>query len=66
MPLVEEAGGLNGLNLTTNQGLYEPIHLQVFANNIIGVEFNFYGPRPSRLGSYLRQAIGDQLCPTFM
>jgi hypothetical protein len=65
LPLIEEAGGLNGLNLTTNQGLYEPIHLQVFANNIIGVEFNFYGPRPSRLGSYLRRVVGDSLCPTF-
>jgi len=33
--------------------------LQVFANNIIGVEFNFYGPRPSRLGWYIRRTIGN-------
>lgn len=29
------------------------------------MEFNFYGPRPSRLASYLRRVVGDRLCPTF-
>jgi hypothetical protein len=42
-----------------DQGLYEPIHIQVFDNNIFGVEFNFYGPRPSRLAWYLRSVTGD-------
>ena len=64
-PLIEEGGNLNGLDLTANQGLYEPIHVQVFDNNIIGVEFNFYGPRPSRLSSYMRRVAGTNLCPTF-
>ena len=65
LPLIEQGGNLNGLNLTADQGLYEPIHVQVFDKNIIGVEFNFYGPRPSRLSSYLRRVTGNNLCPTF-
>lgn len=65
LPLIEQAGGLNALDLTADQGLYEPIHLQIFDNNIVGVEFNFYGPRLSRLGSYLRRVVGDNHCPTF-
>jgi hypothetical protein len=65
LPLIEEGGSLNGLGLSDKQGLYEPVHVQVFPANIIGVEFNFYGPRPSRLPSYLRQVIGPDACPTF-
>ncbi len=65
LPLIEEAGDLTGLSLASNQGLYEPIHIQMFPNNILGVEFNFYGPRPSRLGSYLRQVTGPRTCPAF-
>jgi hypothetical protein len=65
LPLIEQGGNLNGLDLTADQGLYEPIHVQIFENNIIGVEFNFYGPRPSRLSSYLRRVTGNNLCPTF-
>ena len=65
LPLIEQGGNLNGLNLTADQGLYEPIHIQVFDNNIIGVEFNFYGHRPSRLSSYLRRVTGNNLFPAF-
>jgi len=59
LPRIEEAGNLTDLQLTADQGLYEPIHIQVLPDNIVGVEFNFYGPRPSRLGSYLRRVTGD-------
>jgi hypothetical protein len=65
LPLIEQGGNLNGLGLTADQGLYEPIHLQVFPNNVVGVEFNFYGPRPSRISSYLRRVAGNDLCPPF-
>jgi len=59
LPRVEQGGDLTDLQLTAEQGLYEPIHLQLFDDNIIGVEFNIYGPRPSRLSWYLRKALSD-------
>jgi hypothetical protein len=62
LPMVEEGGNLSGLSLTTTQGLYEPIHICFFPNNIVGIEFNFYGPRPSRLSSYLAVAASG-VCP---
>ncbi|HUD05475.1 MAG TPA: hypothetical protein VMR18_00940 [Candidatus Saccharimonadales bacterium] len=60
LPRVEQGGNLTDLHLSADQGLYEPIHIQVFDNNIFGVEFNFYGPRPSRLCWYLRRVTGDE------
>lgn len=65
LPLIEQGGSLNGLGLAADQGLYEPIHVQIFPDNIVGVEFNFYGPRPSRISSYLRRVAGNDLCPAF-
>jgi len=62
LPMIEEGGVLSGLGLTTRQGLYEPIHICIFPKNIVGVEFNFYGPRPSRLAGYLTSA-SPRLCP---
>jgi len=59
LPRVEQGGNLTDLQLSADQGLYEPIHVHVFENNIFGVEFNFYGPRPSKLSWYLRQVTGN-------
>ncbi len=64
LPLQEEGGQLKDLNLAADAGLYEASHLCMFPDGIVGVEFNFYGPRPSRLAPYLRRAIG-QGCPEF-
>lgn len=60
LPRVEQGGNLTDLPLSADQGLYEPIHIRVFTDNIFGVEFNFYGPRPSRLAWYLRRVTGDE------
>ncbi len=54
LPQVERAGSLGDLNIPTAAGLAEAIHVVFFADNIVGADFNFYGPRMSRLGSYLR------------
>ena len=64
LPLLEDAGQLAPLGIGATVGLYEPIHVALFPDNIVGVEFNFYGPRPSRLPSYLRQVFGKEV-PTF-
>jgi len=63
LPLREQAGQLSAVPMAPNQGLVEQIHIILFPNNIVGAEFNFYGPRVSRLGDYLaRKARG--ICPS--
>lgn len=64
LPLVEATGTLSSLQLAADQGLYEAIHAIFFPNNVVGVEFNFYGPRPSRIPWYLNRVTKGQ-CPTF-
>lgn len=54
LPQFENAGRLADLNLPVDGGLVEAMHLVFFADNVVGAEFNFYGPRASRLRDYLR------------
>lgn len=63
LPLVEAAGTLSALPLQGDQGLYEAIHVVFFPRNVVGVEFNFYGPRPSRVPWYLGRATRGQCAP---
>lgn len=53
LPQAEAEGVLSDLNLAINQGLCEASHICMFEDGIVGVENNFYGPRISRLASYL-------------
>lgn len=53
LPHLEEGGELSPLEISERTGLYEPIHIVFFPKNIVAAEFNFYGPRASRLGQYL-------------
>jgi hypothetical protein len=64
LPQAEAGGELTDLSLADEAGICEVSHLCVFPDGIVGIEFNFYGPRPSRLVSYLRRAVGDD-CPEF-
>jgi hypothetical protein len=64
LPLAEVGGQLTDLNLADEAGIYEVSHLCIFPDGIVGMEFNFYGPRPSRLAPYLRRAVGED-CPEF-
>jgi hypothetical protein len=54
LPHVEAAGVLTPLGLDPAAGLAEQIHLVFFPDNVVGSEFNFYGPRATRLGELLR------------
>lgn len=63
LPSVERAGQLSPLALQRGGGLYEPIHIVFFPNNIVGVEFNFYGPRPTRIPLYLEATLGSLTTP---
>lgn len=57
LPRAESNGSLSALRLGVGGGLHEPIHVRLFDHNIIGVEFNFYGPRITRLSDYLSHAL---------
>jgi len=58
-PQTENGGKVSPLKLAENAGLVEYTHIVVLGNNIIGAEFNFYGPRVSRLQSYLNLKAKD-------
>jgi hypothetical protein len=53
LPQVEDHGQLAGLPIPPTSGLAEVIHVVFFPQNIAAAEFNFYGPRMSRLAGYL-------------
>ena len=61
LPRVERQGSLSDLVIPDNSGLVETIHIVVFGNKIVGTDFNFYGPRISRLSRYFREK-GNGLC----
>jgi hypothetical protein len=57
LPRAELNGTLSALPLTVGQGLHEATHVRFFSNNIVGVEFNFYAPRVTRIPSYFNNAL---------
>jgi hypothetical protein len=60
-PQVEVLGQLSPVPIPRNAGLAEQTHFVFFPNDIVGVEFNFYGPRPSRLASYFNEKTPDEM-----
>ena len=61
LPQLERAGTVSDLNIAADAGLLETVHVAFFADNIVGADFNFYGPRLSRLGYYLRLKSGNRV-----
>lgn len=61
LPLLEQAGSIRDLDLDADTGLLEAIHLVFFPDNVVGAEYNHFGPRVSRLGSYLHEKSGKVL-----
>ena len=53
LPQLEQAGNISDLVLDADEGLLEAIHVVFFPDNIVGSEYNHFGPRVSRLGSFL-------------
>lgn len=53
LPEVERAGRFGALPIPDDAGLAEQTHIVLFPNNIVGCEFNFYGPRLSRFAHFL-------------
>lgn len=63
LPLVEEAGKLKPLKIPAGAGLAEACHVVWFKDNIIGVEFNFYAPRASKLPGYFNKKAKEITMP---
>ena len=62
LPQLEQAGQVTDLNLAPDSGLLEAIHVVFFSNNIVGAEYNHFGPRLSRLGGYLTDKSNQAVC----
>ncbi|HQU38119.1 MAG TPA: hypothetical protein PLR65_16165, partial [Anaerolineales bacterium] len=50
---------MNPLPIPASSGLAESVHVVFFSDNIVGAEFNFYGPRASKLPHYLSTKARD-------
>lgn len=66
LPQAELAGQLSDVALARGAALYEAVHLLFMPDNVIAAEFNFYGPRPTRLPSYLQAVAGTLPTPFAM
>jgi hypothetical protein len=53
LPQVEQLGEVTALEIAEDAGLVERTHIVFLGDNIVGCDFNFYGPRISRLSYYL-------------
>lgn len=58
-PQLEEAGNIEGLAVKKTKGLIESTHVVAFNDNILGVEYNFFGPRSGAIADYLQQRGGE-------
>lgn len=58
LPHVDHFGNLSPLR---EREIVETIHVVFFPNRIVGSDFNFYGPRMSRLGQYLSD-VAQSVC----
>ncbi len=61
LPQIERRGNITNLNLAANTGLLEAVHVVFFPNNIVGSEYNHFGPRLSKLGNYLHEKSGKAI-----
>lgn len=61
-PQIEREGILTDLSVPEESGLVECVHVVFFPNNIVGIEYNFDGPRIARISEYLH-AKSQNACP---
>lgn len=66
LPQAEMAGRLSDVTLARGAALYEAVHLLFLPDNVIAAEFNYYGPRPTRLPGYLEALLGNLPTPFVM
>src|SRR5437764_8462394 len=54
LPFLEAHGDVLPLEIAEEQGILERTHAVFFPNDTVAAEYNFYGPRASRLAPYIR------------
>jgi hypothetical protein len=52
-PQIEHRGNLADLEIPEESGLAECVHVIFFPENIVGLEYNYDGPRTARISDYL-------------
>lgn len=55
LPQMEHGGDLVDLSIPDECGLAECVHIMFFPENIVGLEYNYDGPRPARISAYLHE-----------
>ena len=55
LPQIETQGEITPLEIPEDSGLLEQTHIMFLGNDIIGCDFNFYGPRVSKLPFYFAE-----------
>lgn len=60
-PTQEQAGDESPIDAPEGTALLESTHFVLFENNIIGMEFNFHGPRPTALKTYVPEKAPDRV-----
>lgn len=62
LPDVEDAGVLSALPIPNQAGLAEITHfIYYFQTQIVGMEFNFYGPKAGNLKTYLEEKSNGEI-----
>lgn len=61
LPSIEYEGDISPLALSPGRGLFESCHFVLYPDKVIGYEGNAFGPRISRLCSYLEEKAKDQV-----
>ena len=62
LPQIEHRGTLTDLTMPEESGLAECVHVMFFPENIVGIEYNYDGPRITRISDYLHLKAKD-VCP---
>ena len=60
LPQLERLGEIRDLDIDSDTGLMEPTHVVFFDKNVLGIEYNHFGPRASRLGTYLSRRVPER------
>jgi hypothetical protein len=63
-PQVEEYGEISPLELSENSGLVDHTHIVFLGDDIIGCDYNYQGPRITRLAYYLSEKAAGIAPPT--
>jgi hypothetical protein len=61
LPSLAQSGKFGPLSIPDDAGLAEEVHAIFFGNNIVGSDFNFFGPRITSLGYYFETIGGESV-----